>query len=200
MNRLGVLTTGLALLGLLCLPACDGGGDEGSDEASDGTDSADGMDDTAGDTAGDTGGMLACGDEWAEKDGMTESIMDDWGLPCMSDADCTAALGDTAVCVTDILGVYELPGGYCSKLDCELPDNLTTFVLDAEDCDPNGGIACIGVAGTYTVCAEPCDNSSQCGREGYGCRIMPNIASEGDPTFCLMDPEACCAIEGGGCV
>ncbi|NVB41267.1 hypothetical protein G6O69_25735 [Pseudenhygromyxa sp. WMMC2535] len=192
MHRFFALTSSLTFA-LLLTTAC--GGDDGSEESTDSNaESAEEAGETADetDTGGDTGGEDVCGSEWAEKDGTTTSIMDDWGLPCLSDDECVTALGDGATCVLNILGVYELPGGYCSKLGCELPDNQTTVLLDAPDCDANGGVACVGVAGTYTVCAEPCSTSSECGREGYGCRIMPLIGQEDDQTFCLMDPVDCC--------
>ena len=196
MSRFSVLrslSVGFALL--LAPVACtdDGGTDDNADDNGTTTDTND-----TGDTDTTDAGAV-CGQEWAEKDGTTPSIMEDWGLPCMDDAPCIAALGDGGKCVTNILGVYDLPGGYCAKEGCALPDNVTTFVLDAPDCDPNGGIACVGVQNVYTVCAKPCENSSQCGREGYGCRIMPNIAMETDQTFCLMDPDDCCSIGPGQC-
>ncbi|KIG17978.1 hypothetical protein DB30_02193 [Enhygromyxa salina] len=176
----------------------DGDGDMGeSDTSSDGVGETvgDGDGDTTGDGDGDTTGD-ACGTEWAEKDGVTESIMTTWGAPCMQDADCQALLGDDAICITDIIGVFALPGGYCNKA-CSLPDAQTTFVLDSVECDPEGGIACIGAQDLFTACAPPCESSSQCGREGYGCQPMPIIAGEGDPSFCLMNTEDCClAAEG----
>jgi hypothetical protein len=139
-----------------------------------------------------------CGTEWAEKDGMTPSVMDDWGAACLQDSDCMPILGDGAVCVTNILGVYDLPGGFCTKY-CALPDTSTTFIHDAMDCDPNGGITCVGAKDLFTACIRPCENDSQCGREGYGCRTMPTLAAEGDPTFCLMSPVDCCTTESGEC-
>jgi hypothetical protein len=177
MQRLSVLALGLTLGLGASVVACDSGEEE------------------------DTGPSRMCGEEWpdVEKDPNVESIMDDWGLPCMSDADCVDAIGPDAACVTNILGVYDLPGGYCSKLSCELPNSQTTFVLDAADCSADGGIACVGVAGVYTVCAEPCTSDSECGRVGYACTVMPNIGAEGDPTFCLMNAADCCTTDSGEC-
>jgi hypothetical protein len=123
-----------------------------------------------------------CGTEWAEKDGTTPSIMDVWGAPCTTDADCMPTLGADGVCVQNILGVYDLPGGFCSKY-CELPDSATSFIHDAPDCDPAGGVTCVGAKDLFSACIIPCTASDQCGREGYGCRTMPTLASEGDPTF-----------------
>jgi len=169
---------------MLLAPACDSSdGDEGNSTTM---------------AEGETGSGNVCGDEWVEKDGTTPSIMDEWGAPCMQDSDCTPILGDGAVCVTNILGVYDLPGGFCSKY-CELPDTMTTFIHDAEDCDPAGGITCVGAKDLFSACLPPCESSDQCGREGYGCRAMPTLASEGDPTFCLMSTEDCCTTQSGEC-
>lgn len=167
-------------LGLLCsVSACDSGSD---DEGS-----------------GETGDQKnECGTEWVEKDGTTPSIMEDFGAPCMSDADCEPVLGDTGVCVNNILGVYDLPGGFCTR-DCDLPDTMTTFEHDSEQCDPNGGITCVGAQGLFTACIRECTSDDQCGREGYGCRIMPTLAAEGDPKFCLMNTVDCCTTDSGEC-
>lgn len=170
-------------LGLICsVSACDSGGSDADEEG--------------GDETGEP--TNECGTEWAEKDGVTASIMDAWGAPCMVDDDCVPLLGDGAVCVQNILGVYSLPGGYCSR-ECSLADTSVSFELDSADCDPNGGIACVGVEGAFTACAPPCDSHDQCGREGYGCRLMPNIAAEGDPNFCLMNAADCCTTDSGEC-
>lgn len=180
MTRAAALTSCLAL-GLLCfVPACDGS------EADDDT------------TTGETGSGQPCGTEWAEKSGTGESVMDEWGAPCMQNSDCEPILGADAQCITNILGVYDLPGGFCSKF-CELPDTMTTFVHDSPDCDPNGGVTCVGAKDLYTSCIIPCDTNDQCGREGYGCRTMPTLASEGDPTFCLMNTLDCCSTDSGEC-
>ena len=181
MKRIGALSVGLAVGLVLSVTSCDDGSEASEEE--------------------DTGPARECGDEWpeVEKDESVESIMDDWGLPCLSDEDCVGALGPDATCVTNILNVYDLPGGYCSKLNCELPDSNTSFVLDAEDCSAEGGIACVGVSGIYTVCAEPCASDSECGRQGYACTVMPNIGGADDPTFCLMNPDDCCTSAAGEC-
>jgi hypothetical protein len=179
------MTRSLALLfsfslGLLCsVPACDKGG-EGEGEGETGTQPQE------------------CGTEWAEKDNMTASIMETWGAPCTVDADCEPLLGADAVCIQNILGVYDLPDGYCTK-NCSLPNTSVTFERDSADCDPNGGVTCVGVEGAFTACALECENHSQCGREGYGCRIMPSIAAEGDPSFCLMNAVDCCTTDSGEC-
>ena len=183
MNRVFRL---LACVPLVLTLACDGGGSEAEESA-----------EATGDGDGD--GSQPCGTEWAEKtDPSVASVMDMWGAPCTEDSECVGILGEGGVCVTNILGVYDLPGGFCSKY-CELPDTNTTFVHDAADCDPNGGVTCVGAKDLFTACIIPCESSDQCGREGYGCRTMPTLASEGDPTFCLMSPADCCTTSSGEC-
>lgn len=177
LRGLSALAPIFAIACLAMTPACD------SSEA----------DDSASTGSGTSGGEgPACEDEWVENkmvDPATD-ITTHWGSPCDSDADC-AHLGENAECFTDVLGVYELPGGACT-VRCELPDSGTTVVLDDPTCDPNGGIACMGAKGIFSACLPPCTEDSQCGREGYGCIRMPTISAEGDATFCLMNPDACC--------
>lgn len=182
MLRLSASLSCLALCLLVFASACDNGDDSG--------------DDTAAETTGPA--PQPCGTEWAEKSGTGTSIMDMWGAPCMSSADCVPLLGEGAECITNILGVYDLPGGFCSKY-CDLPDSGTSFLLDSEQCDPAGGVACVGAQGLFTACIIPCTSSDECGREGYGCRTMPTLAAEGDPTFCLMSPTDCCTTDSGEC-
>src|SRR5690606_686683 len=144
MKRPLALLLGFGLGLLSSVSACDGG--SGNEED------------------GETGNQKnECGTEWAEKDGMTPSIMDTWGAPCATDADCVPLLGDGAVCIQNILGVYDLAGGYCTR-SCSLPNTSVTFEHNDPDCDPNGGVTCVGVEGAFTACALPCDNHSQCGR------------------------------------
>jgi hypothetical protein len=118
-------------------------------------------------------------------DGSTDPIMQTWGAPCCTDADCVALIGEGAICETRAV-LFELPGGYCTK-PCEVPQGMTV-VLDAADCGP--GVACVGQDPIYERCILPCTDDQQCDREGYQCRTMPMIAQEGDPTFCLM-PDCC---------
>jgi hypothetical protein len=179
MKRFAVRSLILAscIFSLACTPADDG-------------------DDEVAETTGDeTGADLVCGEEFVEKDGTTATIMATWGSPCTADADCEPGLGAGATCINNILGVYDLPGGYCTR-PCTVGSTETTFVLDSAECDPNGGIACVGIDGAFTACAPVCSSDSQCSREGYACTIMPNIGAEADPTFCLMNAEACCSTPG----
>jgi hypothetical protein len=122
-------------------------------------------------------------------DGATESLMQTWGAPCESDADCIELLGDPDAVCDDMFVIYQLPGRYCSK-PCELPDTTVTFVLDDPTCDPDGGIACVGQRPLLQRCAPACTDDLQCDREGYVCRTMPQISQPTDPAFCLM-PDCC---------
>lgn len=121
-------------------------------------------------------------------DGASDPLMQTWGAPCSTDADCVALIGEGAECM-DMAVIYELPGGFCSK-PCSLPDTSTTFVNDDPACDPNGGVTCVGQRPLFEYCALPCTDDAQCNRDGYYCRTMPAISNPGDPTFCLM-PDCC---------
>ena len=173
---------------LFLAPACDSSDSEGADSD---------MSTTNG--SGETEAPQECGTEWADKDDTTPSILDEWGAACMQDSDCSAILGEGGVCINNILGVYDLPGGFCTKL-CNLPDTMTTFVHNDPVCDPEGGVTCVGAKGLFEACIVSCETSDQCGREGYGCTTMPTIASEGDPSFCLMSTTDCCTTDSGECV
>lgn len=179
-SRSAALLSSFAL-GLLCsLPACDGGDDNG-----DGTDTEDGP---------------VCGEEWidGEKDPTVPSLMEQYGAPCMTDADCEAVLGADGICIDEILGVYKLPGGFCSKA-CDLANTSVSFEHDSAQCSADGGVTCVGAQGLFTACIIECTDDSECGREGYGCRNMPTLAAEGDPKFCLMSTADCCTTDSGEC-
>lgn len=110
-----------------------------------------------------------------------------WGSACTTDDECIARLGEGGVCLIEAV-IYELPGGYCSKL-CTLPEG-SKYSIDDPQCDADGGIDCIGQAPLFEVCAPQCTAESQCSRDGYFCRNFPLIAEAGDPTYCLM-PDCC---------
>lgn len=114
------------------------------------------------------------------------SLMKTYGAPCDTDADCQKLLGDGGKCLKDILGVYALPGGYCSTL-CQLPDQQTTYITDAPDCLMMAD--CIGLMGYFEGCAHACTDDAQCPRAGYECRRMPQLSNMGDPEFCLMTED-----------
>lgn len=113
-------------------------------------------------------------------------LMGKYGAPCMTDADCVPLLGAGGKCLKDILGVYNLPGGYCST-DCDFPDQMQTYIPMAADCEL--GADCIGLMGYFEGCTFPCTDDSQCPRAGYECRQMPEISNIGDPTYCLMTED-----------
>lgn len=121
----------------------------------------------------------------SESTGTDAGKMAEWGHACANDDECVALLGAGAVCLTDVLGIYELPDGYCSKT-CELPPQ-TPYVPDDPAC--GRGVWCIGADGYFEACAVECDDDSECPREGYECRIMPTIGQDMDPKFCLMTDE-----------
>lgn len=118
--------------------------------------------------------------------GGVEDLMKMHGHACASDADCQALLGPDGVCQKDILGVYSMPGGYCTTY-CQLPDQLTTYQLDSRSCTM--GADCVGLMGYFEACAHVCTDDAQCPREGYECRQMPQISNPGDPKFCLMTED-----------
>ncbi|PCC72260.1 hypothetical protein SAMN02745121_01460 [Nannocystis exedens] len=113
-------------------------------------------------------------------------LMGEWGHACQSDDECAAILGDKGVCLTDILMLYSLPGGYCTK-ECTLPDAMTFYEPGDPACAPDA--MCIGASGYFEACAVECTDDSDCPREGYECRLMPQIGQPGDPMFCLMTDE-----------
>lgn len=122
-------------------------------------------------------------------DGASNPLMETWGARCSSNEHCVALLGDPAAICDTVAVVYELPGGYCTK-PCTLPDIDTQFVPDAPDCDPGGGVACIGSKNVFERCALTCTDDMQCNRDGYICRQLPLIAQPDDPRMCLM-PDCC---------
>lgn len=147
-----------------------------------------------GSAADDTNGEVdelgcAAGAVGMGTDGATDPLMQTWGAPCTSDQDCIDLIGDPEAICDSMAVVYELPGGYCTK-PCSLPDMQTQSVLDDPGCDPNGGVACIGVMGTFERCGIVCTDDAQCNRDGYICRQLPLIALPEDPSMCLM-PDCC---------
>ncbi len=140
---------------------------------------------------GEEGGICYA-DREAAKPPLTTSVMDVWGSACTTDQECVARLGAGAICGNSAI-IFELPGGYCSKpcmIGDDPMDTSITVELDDPECDPAGGVACVGANGIYSRCAVACLGDEQCGRSGYFCRTMPQIAADTDPTFCLMDD--CC--------
>ena len=145
-------------------------------------------------TTADDSAALGCAADMVERDttdGATADVQQTWGAACATDEECVALIGEGAVCLFEAV-IYELPLGYCSK-PCTL--NGMPFVADDPNCDPAGGVDCIGNAGVgFQYCAAACTDDNQCSRDGYACRLMPMIAMEGDPTYCLM-PDCCDNLE-----
>lgn len=176
-------------LAALLVGACDGKTGSGATTAS-----ASGYDDSGhqAEAANEgTDGGKACWPEAPPTDPEL-SVMTEWGSGCEVDADCVAALGPDAVCIREAI-IYEMPSGYCSK-PCRLPADDVTVVRDDPECDPDGGVHCVGVRGVFQRCIAECTDPAQCGREGYSCQRMPLIGRDGDPQGCFMDE--CCE---GGC-
>lgn len=169
---------------LLAFPACGGDSTSTTEDATAGT-----TDPTTG-SGSETGGTDTSGGcpsgELMAKSG--DNKMELYGAPCSTDDDCVAILGAGGVCQKDIVSMYLAPGGYCSK-ECN-GGEMDPYVTDAPDCDPNGGVTCIGVNGIFTACAVECQSDEECHRDGYICRVMPVIGADGDAKFCLM-PDIC---------
>ncbi len=188
----------LALLGLSFSAACttdDATDDTAAESGSNATNAT--SNPTAGSTASvdessaDDSAALGCAADiqFDTTDGAMNPVMETWGAACTTDAECVALIGDPAAICDQMAVVYELPGGYCTK-PCSLPDMDTRAVPDAADCDPNGGVACIGSKPTFERCGILCTDDMQCNRAGYECRQMPLISLPEDPSLCLM-PDCC---------
>lgn len=175
----------LALSSVFVLSSLSAGACNGTTSETDTTNSSE-SDTTDSDTTdSDSGGgdvktqLCGTGDK---TEGSGTNLMESWGAPCSSDDECTALVGEGAVCLNDILDIYILQQGYCSKL-CELPaDKL--YVKDDPTCGT--GITCLGQDGFFETCAPECTSDDECQRDGYTCQTLPTIGSEGDPKFCLM--------------
>jgi len=140
-------------------------------------------DDSASETGTPTTGSSAEGTDTGV-DLNPDNLMEKYGAPCTVDADCQALIAPSATCVKDILGVYTLPGGYCSN-PCAMPADMDiTYVKHHPDCF--FGVDCVGLDGYFEACAPTCTDNSQCPRADYECRQMPQISVMGDPKYCLM--------------
>jgi hypothetical protein len=163
----------------------DGTQTSGTTQAPGTTDAAEGST-TAPTTAGPDTDAMSTGSSSTGTTGGDTNLMKKYGAPCTTDDDCIKLLGPGGLCLTDILGVYNLPGGYCST-DCDFPDQQQTYIPMAPDCKL--GADCIGLMGFFEGCTFPCTDSSQCQRDGYECRQMPEISNPADPTYCLMTED-----------
>jgi hypothetical protein len=187
----------LALLALASHPACttDDSEDETAAESGSNNDTANATADATADGSSADGSVeLGCAADipFDTTDGAMNPLMETWGAPCTTNEECVALIGDPLAICDQMAVVYELPGGYCTKA-CSLPDMDTRVVLDAADCSPDGGVACIGAKPTFERCGLLCTDDNQCNRAGYECRQMPLISNPEDPSMCLM-PDCC--LEG----
>ncbi|HFE45425.1 MAG TPA: hypothetical protein ENJ18_08005 [Nannocystis exedens] len=137
--------------------------------------------DTDTDTGGEDVKTQLCG-SGDKTEGTGTNLMETWGAPCSTDDECTALIGEGAVCLTDILDIYILQQGYCSRL-CELTGD-DRYVKDDPTC--GAGITCLGQDMFFETCAPECTSDDECQRDGYTCQTLPTIGAEGDPKFCLM--------------
>ena len=97
------------------------------------------------------------------------------GDPCTSPDDCQAPAGLQAECLTNLLNMIELPGGYCTA---------SCTPGDPDPCAPDG--VCYGMQ-MMAYCLKPCTDNSECRQdEGYVCT---------DP---LSAGQTVCATELGG--
>lgn len=184
----------LALFGLSLSFACTTtDGEEGTAAESGSNSASASASATADETSADSAALGCAADiTFDTTDGSANPIMQTWGAACTTNEECVALIGDPDVICDQMAVVYELPGGYCTK-PCSLPDMDTRSVPDAPDCDPNGGVTCLGAKPTFERCGIPCTDDNQCNRPGYECRQMPLISMPEDPSFCLM-PDCC--LEG----
>jgi hypothetical protein len=91
------------------------------------------------------------------------------GDPCSTSGDCGGVPGAGRLCLTNLMGMLEFPGGYCSA-DC----------TSSSECGTQGD--CIDIGG-FTYCAKRCTSASECRTgEGYSC-VPPPGSSTG--TYCL---------------
>jgi hypothetical protein len=92
------------------------------------------------------------------------------GGPCSTAADCESPEGLTAQCLTDLITIIVMPGGYCTA-QCQ----------DVGDCGP--GAACVDLS-IVKFCIKTCSSAADCRQdEGYYCDIIPYTS---DPnTYCI---------------
>ncbi|MEZ4383458.1 MAG: hypothetical protein R3A79_19160 [Nannocystaceae bacterium] len=164
----------------LTLAGCSGSSSETDSESETGA-----SDSNSSTSQGEDVMLQLCG-SGEKTEGSATNLMAEWGAPCTTDDECVALIGDGASCLNDILSIYVLPMGYCAKL-CSLPDDATKYVENDAAC--GDGRTCLGAKDFFEACAIPCTSDDECQRDGYTCQILPQIGEEGDPKFCLMQPE-----------
>jgi len=92
------------------------------------------------------------------------------GGPCATADDCVVPEGLTAQCLTDLMTIIVMPGGYCTA-QCQ----------EVADCGPDA--ACVDLS-IVRFCIRTCSSVADCRLEdGYYCDIIPYIS---DPsTYCI---------------
>ncbi len=102
------------------------------------------------------------------------------GDPCTAPSDCEAPTNLQAKCLTDLMGMVQLPGGYCTA-SCTPPGQN-----EPDPCAPDG--VCYGVQ-FMGYCLKPCTDDTDCRQdEGYVC-TDPMSAGQ---TVCATE------LSGGG--
>jgi hypothetical protein len=163
------LALALVMGGALVLAGCGDGGGGGDDEDTS-------EDSTPGDTVSDMTDAIPDPTTEPPEDTPTEGTPDYTpgdalvGDPCTVVDDCAGIPSSAVNCMTDIMGMIEFPGGYCSA-DCTTDD----------DCGE--GATCYSAGGFLTLCLKDCTSDSDCREsEGYGCDEIPYL---GGGPFCI---------------
>ena len=134
------------------------------DADADGDSDADGDADADGGPDGSTQGQGDLPDGW-----------EGFGSACESDEDCKDYPADNKRCISNVLGIINTPGSYCTAC-CDYEE--------IDGCAP--GIDCVGANGVYLVCLAHCESDDQCREsEGYECREIYYIPDVFPGTYCL---------------
>ena len=99
-------------------------------------------------------------------DGATGRVVGD---PCRRDFQCDGVPGTGRMCLTNLYGYVDFPGGYCSA-SC----------TSGTECGV--GASCVSLYGFMTLCLKNCTTFFDCRySEGYTCSSV----GSGSPTFCI---------------
>jgi hypothetical protein len=95
------------------------------------------------------------------------------GDPCATVGECGGIGGGLpAECLTSLMGMVTLPGGYCTA---------TCTAGDPDPCAGSGGVCVNAMIASY--CLKPCATVAECREaEGYTCSAPP---TGGEGTYCL---------------
>jgi len=136
-------------------------------------------DDTATDTT-DTDSQTDTGPEGDGGQGRS-GLPEGWqgfGEACENDEDCQGYPGERR-CLHDVLGLINVPGGYCSSCCDE---------EEIDGCAP--GIDCVGANNVYVVCLAHCETDADCRQsEGYVCIPIYYIPDVFPGTYCLPNAD-----------